>query len=270
MTLAAALPKGTGILVVGHGTADAAGAAETRRLADAVAALAPGLPVELGFLEVIEPSVAVALGRLRDRGCTEVVAAPLLLFTAGHARRDLPAAIAAAAADTGVAVRQSAALGSHPAILRLSRERRREARLGGAPASGGEWLAFIVRGSSDPSTPEQAEAFLARSLTPDEGVAGRRIGFVAAARPTVEEALDSLAEEAAAVAPRGRVLVQPHLLFPGHVADGVEAAVAAARRRHGSLAWVLVPRLGPAPDVAEALLDRVAERFAPRDHVGAR
>lgn len=270
MTFGATLPRGVGILVVGHGTADSAGAAETRRLADAAAALVPGVPVELGFLEVIEPSVADALGRLRDRGSNEVVAAPLLLFTAGHARRDLPAAIAAAAADTAVSVRQSAALGCHPAILRLSRERRGEVGLPGSPACGGDMLAFIVRGSSDPSTPEQAEAFLARSLAPDERVVARRIGFVAAARPTVEEALDGLAEEAAAASPRGRVLVQPHLLFPGHVADTVEAAIAAARQRHRSLEWVLVPRLGPAPEVAEALLDRVAECFTTRDHAGAR
>lgn len=267
MTFAATWPPDVGILVVGHGTADPAGEAETRRLAAAVAALAPGAPVELGFLEVIEPTVADALAALRDRGCTEVVAAPLLLFSAGHARRDLPGAIASAAADTGVVVRQSEALGCHPAMLRLSRERRLEARGSAGPLLGSEMLAFLVRGSSDPSTPGQAEAFLSRSLAAEEGVRGTRIGFVAAARPTVDEVLEALAASARESDGPARVLVQPHLLFPGHVADQVEAAVSEARRRHDSVSWVVVPRLGPDDAVAEALLARVGECLALRGGV---
>lgn len=264
MRNAATSPGDVGILVVGHGTADPAGEAETRRLADHVAELAAGMPVELGFLEVIGPSVADALAALRDRGCTEVVAAPLLLFSAGHARRDLPEAIATAAADTGVVVRQSEALGCHPAILRLAARRRRETREAAGRWPGEEWLAFLVRGSSDPSTPAQAEAFLAGSLAAEEGVRGARIGFVAAARPSVEEVLDSLAVDARAGAGPARVLVQPHLLFPGHVADQIEAAVDAARRRHDGISWVVVPRLGPDRAVAEALLERAGLAAARR------
>lgn len=256
---AATVPDGVGILVVGHGTADPVGEAETRRLAGEVAARAAGTPVELGFLEVIGPSVADALAALRARGCSEVVAAPLLLFSAGHARRDLPEAIATAAADTGVAVRQSEALGCHPAILRLAAARRHEARRSAGAWAGDEWIAFLVRGSSDPSTPSQAEEFLARSGVAEEGVRGTRTGFVAAARPTVEEALDSLATLAGTNAGPSRVLVQPHLLFAGHVADRVEAAVEEARRRHRGVSWVAVPRLGPDVAVAEALLERVGE-----------
>lgn len=246
-----------GILVVGHGTADAAGADETRCLAAGVAGALPGIAVELGFLEVIGPSVGEALERLAARGCREAVAAPLLLFTAGHARRDLPEAIAEPAARLGLTVCQADALGCHPALVALSRRRRDEARAAAGAGNRAEAVAFVVRGSSDPSTPAQAAAFLAASLGLERVAPPAEVGFVAAARPTVAEALDALAGAARRAGGAWRVLVQPHLLFRGHVVDRVEAELDAARRRHPAIEWVAVERLGPDPAVVRAVIDRV-------------
>jgi precorrin-3B C17-methyltransferase len=80
------------------------------------------------------------------------------------------------------------------------------------------------------------------------------LGFVAAARPT-------LAEGIAAAAGARRVIVQPHLLFRGHVEEQVTAAVARALQAHPGVEWVQVPRLGAGPLVARALLDRAAAAF---------
>ena len=251
-------PQGPpGILVVGHGTADACGADETRLLATRIADALPGVAVELGFLEVIGPTVADALERLSSRGCHEAVAAPLLLFTAGHARRDLPEAIAAPAARLGMTVCQADALGCHPALVALSRRRRDEARATAGAGGRAEAVAFVVRGSSDPSTPPQADAFLAASLGLEAPPPPAAVGFVAAARPTVAEALDGLAGAARRAGGAWRVLVQPHLLFRGHVIDRVAEEIDAARRRHPGIEWVAVERLGPDPAVVRAVIDRV-------------
>jgi len=252
-------PIGRGILVVGHGTADVRGADETRLLGRRIAEALPPLPVEVGFLEVIEPTVATALERLAERGCTDVVAAPLLLFTAGHARRDLPEAIGTAAESLGLRVRQAAALGTHPALVALSRRRRDEARAAVGADGRREAVAFVVRGSSDPTTPPQAAGFLAASLALEPARPPSAIGFVAAARPTVAEALDALAEDARRDGGTWRVLVQPHLLFRGHVVDRVAEEVDAARRRHPAIDWIAVERLGPDAAVALAVVERVAE-----------
>ena len=122
------LPQDCGLLVVGHGTADRVGEAETRTLVGHISDACPGGAVELGFLEVIGPSVGESLRRLCARGVDRVVAAPLLLFTNGHARRDLPEALAAAVAEERIPVVQAAALGHHPELVRLSRRRREETR----------------------------------------------------------------------------------------------------------------------------------------------
>ena len=256
---AGSIPDGTGLLVVGHGTADRIGADETRRLVDRVRAELPGTRVELGFLEVIGPTVAESLAVLREQGCREIIAVPLLLFTAGHAKRDLPAALAEKSAGDGAPrIRQAGALGAHPQMVALSRRRRKETRdcLAPMPAVN-EALVFIGRGASDPGAAAQLEGFLAATLDFAKGhdapVGRTWVGFVAAARPSVEEALETAA---VAVPPPHRVLVQPHLLFSGRVEEQLHESVAAARQRHPAVEWVVVPRLGPEPEVARALIAR--------------
>ena len=266
-----------GVVVVGHGTADPVGAEETRQIAALVARMLPDVAVELGFLEVIGPSIGEALERLAARGCTEVVAAPLLLFTAGHARRDVPEAVRDGAARAGLVVRQSDALGCHPDILALTQQRRREAlaSLAALPAEN-TVLLMIGRGSSDPTAHRQLHDFALAScqdrptgMEPSVGLSLSHIelGFVAAARPTVAEAIANAAGGGGAGIAAGdggpvrRVIVQPHLLFRGHVEEQVNAAVDRGRRDHPGIEWVQVRRLGADPLVAQALVDRAAVAF---------
>ena len=272
-----------GIVVVGHGTADPVGAEETRQVAALVAKMVPDVAVELGFLEVIGPSIGEALERLAARGCTEVVAAPLLLFTAGHARRDVPEALGDGATRTGLVVQQSEALGAHPDILALAQQRRREA-LATLPLIPAEntVLLMIGRGSSDPTAHRQLHDFAVASCqqqierekikreqtsrdqtnclaqAPGSFQARIELGFVAAARPTLDEAIANAAAGASAVQ---RVVVQPHLLFHGHVEEQVTAAVARGRQAYPGIEWVQVQRLGADPLVARVLIDRAAAAF---------
>lgn len=253
-------PPGCGLVVVGHGTADPVGAAETARVAAEVAALLPDVPVELGYLEVIEPSIAVAVGRLADRGCRDVVAAPLLLFAAGHARRDVPEALVAAAFAAGMTARQSEPLGLHAALVELSSRRRREAVATRPDVAAAETvLVMLGRGASDPGALDRLQEFTEASLAAGAWRPARiEYGFAAAARPTLDEALAA----AAATRPR-RVVVQPHLLFHGHVESQVSAALGRARAAWPEIDWVGVERLGPDPAVAHAVVDRVREIAVP-------
>jgi sirohydrochlorin cobaltochelatase len=244
------------VLVVGHGTADPVGAAESRQIAELVATVLPGVPVELGFLEVIGPSIDDGLARLAAAGCREVVAAPLLLFAAGHAKRDVPEAIDSAAAAHGLRVFQTEPFGCHPAILQLSRRRRGAALVELPPVAAAETaLVMIGRGSSDPTTLLQLKQFASASLAGEPEFWSLGYGFVAAARPTLREALDAATDPT-----RGgvrRIMVQPHILFRGHVEDQVTAAVREARERHPGFEWVQVARLGADRLVAEAVAARV-------------
>jgi sirohydrochlorin cobaltochelatase len=181
---------------------------------------------------------------------------PVLLFRAGHARRDVPEALAAAAARHGLAVRQAEPLGCHPAIVALARRRREAAAEGrDAVAAPATRLVVLGRGSSDP----RAVCQLCRlTLAASAGVPAAmplHLGFAAAARPTLDEAL----AEACAAAGVRRIIVQPHLLFAGHVEGQVDAAVARGRARRPDIEWLRAARLGADPAVAAALVDRALE-----------
>ena len=257
----------SGVLVVGHGTADPVGAEETRAVARQAAAFLPNVPVELGFLEVIGPSIGDAMQVLAAQGCRRLVVAPLLLLTAGHARRDVPEAVIDAAQQHGLEVTQSAALGCHPELLALSRQRRREALAERPTLDPAETVAVVLgRGSSAADGVAQFRAWAAASLAGDATVhPDFEIGFAAAARPTLDEALAA----AAARRPR-RIVVQPHLLFQGHVEHQVTDAVTRWRAKCPQIDWVQVSRLGADRHVAEALVSRAtdAARVAFGDEAG--
>ena len=245
-----------GVIVIGHGTADATGAEETRRTAALIDALLPGTAVELGFLELVAPSIEDAVAALVRRGCRAVVAAPVLLFRAGHARRDVPEALAAAAARHGLAVRQAEPLGCHPAIVALAQRRRAEALAGREAVAAAETrLVVLGRGASDPRAVCQLCRLTLATTAAGPAQPPLHLGFAAAARPTLDEAL---AEAGAAVGVR-RIVVQPHLLFSGHVEGQVDAALARVRGRRPEIEWLRAARLGADPAVAAALVARLIE-----------
>ena len=82
----------TGVLVLGHGSRDAAANTDFEALVAAYSAAHPELDVAHGYVELAEPPLAVALQTLARR-CEHVVVLPLFLFAAGHVKNDLPLAL---------------------------------------------------------------------------------------------------------------------------------------------------------------------------------
>src|SRR5262245_11520322 len=98
---------GEGLLLVGHGTRDAAGQEEFLKLASLVSGRRSALIVEPCYLEFAGPTIAQGVDRAVARGAHRLTVAPILLFAAGHAKQDIPAAVMnAAARHAGLTVRQ--------------------------------------------------------------------------------------------------------------------------------------------------------------------
>jgi sirohydrochlorin ferrochelatase len=271
------MPAKTGILLVGHGTRSQRGIVEFLRIAELVAGQATPLPVEPAFLELSEPTIQVGLGRLIERGVRKVVVAPLLLFAAGHAQRDIPCAVADAlavlgAADCATSV-MAGHLGCHSAILEVSGLRFTESLLDRpAVAAGQTCLLFVGRGSPDESATAEMHEFarLRAKLIP---VAESHVAFLAMARPAAGDLLTQLA-----AGNWRRIVVQPHLLLHGELYENLLAQVANMRDKQGVTEWIVTSYLagssarslpgstadnstgGAGPDelVARAMLARIA------------
>jgi sirohydrochlorin ferrochelatase len=235
-----------GYLVVGHGTRDPVGQGEFREVVRRITERS-ARPVTGGFLELTEPTIEQGLAELAAQGVRRVFAVPLLLFTAGHAKDDVPAAVAAAAATLGLEVAgQSGALALQPRLLELSRLRFCEAA-GNAADLASVRLLMVGRGGSDAEALDAMRSYTA-ALSASLGVVGEA-AFAAVARPSLEEALEKLAGSGVR-----QVVVQPHLLFQGEVSQTTNRLVASASAAHPHVKWLSARHLGPDPLLVEAIL----------------
>ncbi|MFI9624069.1 sirohydrochlorin chelatase [Streptomyces sp. NPDC052042] len=238
------------LLVAGHGTRDDGGATAFRDFVAELGRRHPDLPVAGGFIELSPPPLGEAVTELVERGVRRFAAVPLMLVSAGHAKGDIPAALAREKErHPGISYSYGRPLGPHPALLKVL-ERRVDEVLGDTDRS--EVTVLLVgRGSTDPDA--NAEVFkAARLFWEGRGYAGVETAFVSLAAPDVPSGLDRCVKLGAR-----RIVVLPYFLFTGVLPDRV---------RHQAEEWAAAH---PEQDVrhaevigaAEELYDLVMERY---------
>jgi sirohydrochlorin cobaltochelatase len=78
------------IILFAHGSRDPAWAEPFERLRDSVKALAPGIDVEIAFLEMMHPNLAATVEALVSLGVQSIAVVPAFMAQGGHLKRDLP------------------------------------------------------------------------------------------------------------------------------------------------------------------------------------
>lgn len=81
---------GTAIILFAHGARDPEWAAPLRRVCAAVRMQAPGLRVEMAFLELLTPGLLDCVESLLAEGFERVVVLPMFIAQGGHLKRDVP------------------------------------------------------------------------------------------------------------------------------------------------------------------------------------
>ncbi len=201
-----------------------------------VRSLRPGLRVETGFLDFNVPSVQGVLTSLAAEDVRDVVALPLLLTRAFHAKADIPAVLRDA--PPRLRIRQADVLGPSPLLL-SALERRLYGLTPADKSSTGVVLASA--GSSDPEA-IAVIADIAREWW-HTGWCAVRPAFASASLPRTEDAVRQLRDLGCE-----RVAVAPYVLAPGFLPDRIARGAAGAD--------VLADVLGAAPEVARVLLER--------------
>ncbi|MDX3230101.1 sirohydrochlorin chelatase [Streptomyces sp. ME19-01-6] len=237
------------LLVIAHGSRDPRHAATVAALCARARSLRAGLRVEAAFLDFNAPRVGQVLDRLAAEGTRtahDIVALPLLLTRAFHAKADIPAVLREATArHPGLRVRQGRVLGPSPLLTQALERRLYEAGLRpGDRRSTGVVLASA--GSTDPEA-IAVIAEIAREWR-HTGWCAVRPAFASASLPRTQDAVRALRAEGAR-----RVAVAPYVIAPGRLPD----RIAHGAREAG--ADVLAGVLGPAPELARLLLQRYDE-----------
>jgi len=78
------------IILFGHGARDSRWREPFDRLAALWQAQHPAMPVELAFLEMMQPSLEQAVAALSAKGATELTVVPVFFGQGGHLRNDFP------------------------------------------------------------------------------------------------------------------------------------------------------------------------------------
>jgi sirohydrochlorin cobaltochelatase len=78
------------IILFAHGARDPEWSAPFRRIAARLRAARPDLPVQLAFLELMQPALADAVAGMAADGIKRITLVPLFLAQGGHLKEDLP------------------------------------------------------------------------------------------------------------------------------------------------------------------------------------
>jgi sirohydrochlorin cobaltochelatase len=241
------------LLLAAHGSRDPAGVAAFRALAGRVGALAArdGTRAAGGFIELSAPAVREAVTTLVSVH-SHLVAVPLMLSAAGHAKGDIPAALARERTrHPTVGFTYARPLGPHPDLVNVL-DKRVAAVGGNTPPA----VLVVGRGSTDPDANADVVK-TARLLWEGRDYPLAETAFVSLARPDVAEGL-----ERCRLLGARQIVVARYFLFPGVLPDRVAEHAAAYAAAHPGLDIRCADVLGDCDEIAALVYERYQEALS--------
>ena len=241
------------LLLAAHGTRDQAGVAAFGALAKRVGDLAgrDGTRVAGGFIELSAPPLRDAVASLVNGTPANVVAVPLMLTAAGHAKGDIPAALARERTrHPGLSWTYARPLGPHPLLIELLAARV-AAVSGDSPA-----VLIVGRGSTDPDANAEVVK-TTRLLWEGRDYPLTETAFVSLARPDVLGGL-----ERCRLLGARQIVVARYFLFPGVLPDRVAEQAGQYAAAHPELDIRCADVLGDCDEIAALVYERYHEALS--------
>ncbi|MHA1522898.1 MAG: sirohydrochlorin chelatase [Alphaproteobacteria bacterium] len=247
--------KKSGVMICGHGSRDQMAVAQFAGLAQVFSKRLADIPVEYGYLEFATPIIRTGLDRLRERGITNILAVPGMLFAAGHAKNDIPSVLNTyGAAHPEITIRYGRELGIDPRMTRAAGARISQALAGQAEVPVSETLLLVVgRGASDPDANSNV-AKVMRMLWEGLGFGWGETAYSGVTFPLVAPAL-----ERAVKLGFKRIVVFPYFLFTGILVDRIYAATDQVAAANPTIEFIKAPYLGDHELVIDTFIDRLEE-----------
>jgi sirohydrochlorin cobaltochelatase len=246
------------VLFVGHGSRDPEGNKELLLFIRHVAEQLRQIPIrQTAFLELARPSVPEGIRSCVTRGATSITLVPVMLFTAGHAKSDIPHEIAEARINfPHVTFRCARPVGVDPAVIDILRAR---ASAVGMPAPAvpdrDPDLAVLIvgRGSSDPDA--NSDLFkISRLFWESYGAHWVETSFIGITEPRLEEGMERCIRLGAK-----RILVLPYFLFTGILVKRMRRILDAIKQENRNLDIRMGAHFGDHERLAAIVLHRTLE-----------
>ncbi|MGZ0052359.1 sirohydrochlorin chelatase [Brevibacillus gelatini] len=242
------------VLFVGHGSKDPEGNEEVRQF---VASLAPELDVpiiETCFLEFARPDMLQGLNTCVARGATRVAVIPIILFSAGHAKIHIPAAIdEAKELHPHVQFIYGRPIGIHEEVINILSTRMAEA--GFASGEDHDDLAVLVigRGSSDPDANSDIYK-MSRLFWERYRARWVETAFMGVTYPLYDEGVERCLKLGAK-----RIVLLPYFLFTGVLIKRMSEQLEKFRQQYPEAQFELAEYFGFHPLLKKVIKDRIEE-----------
>ena len=202
------------------------------------------------YLELARPTIDEGLASLYRRGVERVIVVPLQLTAGRHVRYDIPSEVGRSLAKlSNMLVGFTEHLGAHPTLMEIADLRLQEALDGRPLTAGSTEYILVARGSRDPLVRGEIIQ-LAKSRQIEAGDGEFTPCFLAMAQPTFEDVL-----KLAMARKPDRIVVQPHLLYPGRLLHRVQTTLLQLAAGNPHIEWVSVHTLGPDHRLVDSVLD---------------
>lgn len=195
------------VVLIGHGSRSKRSAEQFERLVAAFKAHSPDKEVYYGFIELHEPAMEDVI-RAAVEKYSEVTVMPVLLFSAAHAREDIPEVIERVKAEyPDKIIRYADVLGAHDKMAELAYTRMCEA-VESTNSSNNYKVLMIGRGTS--YQPALNDFGSVCGVVQEHYGMSVNKGFIAAAEPHYKVKLQEMIE-----AGMKNIVLAPYVLFPG-------------------------------------------------------
>ncbi|ULL14000.1 sirohydrochlorin chelatase [Paenibacillus sp. H1-7] len=252
------------VLFVGHGSKDAEGNEEVREFVRTIAAELEQPLVETCFLEFESPTIAQGIESCVRKGSTEVAVVPITLFSAGHAKIHIPAAIDEAKEKyPSVRFKYGRPIGVHEQVLDILASRLETAgtangleltsNMGAEPELEHTAILVVGRGSSDADA--NSDLFkISRLFWEKMKVKWVETAFIGVTAPLVDEGIERCLKLGAR-----RVVILPYFLFTGVLIKRMEQMLEQFKEKYPEQQFVLADYFGFHPNLRHILRERALE-----------
>lgn len=238
------------ILYVAHGTRLQAGVEEARDFVH-YHMNQVNVPIQvMSFIDLASPSIEEGIESCVRQGATKIALVPILLLEAGHAKNDLPEAIAQAKTKySHITFTYGSPFGVHAYMIDTVVERLKEQ----GPINEDASILIVARGSSDNQIRDDFAAIV-HHLRKKVNVKQIDVCYLAAQSPNLQEGIEAHKKNTAKT-----VYVVPYLLFTGLLMQHLEKVVERVQRQLPHKELRLCKQLGRSDPITRLTLKRIAE-----------
>ncbi len=260
------LPQNAGVLICGHGSRAKLAAEEFSSLPQGLQQRYPSLNIAYGFLEYSSPNIHMALDELLAKGVNKIYAVPGMLFSATHARNDIPSVLTTyQEKHPGLTIEYGRELGLHDEMIKAFQARILDA-LGlkdsvqdEMPEPGSLYdTMLIVVGRGTSVTAANAEAAkLTRTVCENLGFGWSETVYSGVTFPSVGRGI-----EMACKLGFKKIVIAPYFLFGGRLIERIKGYVNKVAEEHPDITFMTADYLRDQEHVINTFIERIGETIS--------